>query len=88
MIKITAEELCDIYKEGVRKHVEKPSEIDNLVARDVFNFERFNPITHRAIRLFKSRMVREVKNKSTKPYEKSRLVVQGYNDVGKKDILT
>ena len=42
------------------------SEIDNLVARDVFNFERFNPITHRAIRLFKSRMVREVKNKSTK----------------------
>jgi hypothetical protein len=23
MIKITAEELCDIYKEGVRKHVDK-----------------------------------------------------------------
>ena len=33
-------------------------------------------------------MVREVKGKTMVPYEKSRLVVQGYNDEGKRDILT
>lgn len=40
-------------------------------------------------RVFRSRLVREVKGKNTDhPYEKSRLVVQGYNDEGKRDLLT
>lgn len=33
-------------------------------------------------------MVREVKGQNEKLYEKSRLVIQGYNDVGKEAILT
>ncbi|KAK1919376.1 hypothetical protein P3342_009100 [Pyrenophora teres f. teres] len=41
-----------------------------------------------SIRIFKSRLVREVKGKTTKPYEKSRLVIQGYQDHGKEAILT
>ncbi len=33
-------------------------------------------------------MVRKVKGKTTKPYEKSRLVIQGYNNEEKEAILT
>lgn len=41
------------------------------------------------VRIFKSRMVREIKGSTTNaPYEKSRLVVQGYNDEKKHEILT
>jgi hypothetical protein len=43
----------------------------------------------RGYRIFKSRMVDEVKGKeSSAPYEKSRLVIQCFNDKGKKEILT
>ena len=63
-------------------------EIDDLVGRGVFSFELFDPTIHGGYRVFKSRMVREVKGKTMVPYEKSRLVVQGYNDEGKHEILT
>ncbi len=63
-------------------------EVDDLVGRGVFSFELFDPHKHGAHRIFKSRLVREVKGKTMVPYEKSRLVVQGYNDVGKHEILT
>ncbi|RWA03359.1 hypothetical protein EKO27_g11746 [Xylaria grammica] len=64
------------------------TEINDLVARGVFQFVRYNPAQHGDIRIFKSRLVREVKGKTTKPYEKSRLVVQGYNDTEKETVLT
>ncbi|KAF1937171.1 hypothetical protein EJ02DRAFT_63582, partial [Clathrospora elynae] len=63
-------------------------EIDDLVGRGVFSFELFDPTVHSGFRIFKSRMVREVKGKTMVPYKKSRLVVQGYNDKGKHEILT
>ena len=64
-------------------------EIESLIGRGVFRFEKFDPQKHREIRIFKSRIVREIKGKLTEtPYEKSRLVVQGYNDEGKKTVLT
>src|SRR5271156_6930345 len=64
-------------------------EIDNLIGKDVFNFEQYDPIKHGGIRIFKSRLVREIKGKATEaPFEKSRLVIQGYNDDGKEFILT
>src|SRR5437773_527890 len=41
------------------------------------------------MRIFKSRMVREIKGKATDtPYEKSRLVIQGHSDQGKDLVLT
>jgi len=49
--------------------------IDNLVTYYVFNFKHFNPITYRAIWLFKFYIIQEIKNKTTKPYKKSRLIV-------------
>ena len=53
--------------------------IDNLIDRGVFQFEQYDPVKHNGTRVFKSRLVREIKGKTTKaPYEKSRLVIQGY----------
>ena len=63
-------------------------EIDDLVGRGVFKFELYDSNRHGGTRVFKSRMVREVKGKTTKPYEKSRLVVQGFRDEEKVEILT
>ena len=64
------------------------TEVNDLIGRGVFVFELFEEEKYGGIRIFKSRMVHEVKGKETIPYEKSRLVIQGYNDQGKEDILT
>lgn len=64
-------------------------EIEGLLARGAFDFEQFDHGKHGGKRVFKSRMVREVKGQSTStPFEKSRLVIQAYNDDGKQFILT
>lgn len=64
-------------------------EIDSLLARGVFAFEQFDHSKHGRVRIFKSRIVREIKGKATAtPFEKSRLVIQAYNDYGKEVILT
>ncbi|KAM4061953.1 hypothetical protein HRG_013465 [Hirsutella rhossiliensis] len=56
-------------------------EITNLLGAGVIVPERYDMNKHGKHRLFKSRMVREVKGKNNAtPYEKSRLVVQGYGD--------
>lgn len=64
------------------------AEIDSLTVAGALEFMRYDPVKHGRHRIYRSRLVREVKGKSTKPYEKSRLVVQGFNDQGKKTILT
>jgi hypothetical protein len=64
-------------------------EIDSLLARGVFAFEQFNNSKHGGERIFKSRIVQEIKGKATPtPFKKSRLVIQAYNDHGKEVILT
>jgi hypothetical protein len=64
-------------------------EIDDLVNRGVFSFEKYNEAKHGGTHIFGSRMVREIKGKTTdKPYEKSRLVIAGYNDEEKHSLLT
>jgi hypothetical protein len=63
-------------------------EIDGLIARGVFNFEQYSPAKYQGIRIFKSRMVNEIKGKATNTlYKKSRLVIQAYNDNRKEVIL-
>jgi len=62
-------------------------EIDSLITDNVFRLEKYDVRKH-GTKLFNSRLVREIKNKTTQPYEKSRLVVQGYNDEGKETVLT
>ncbi|KAI0994393.1 hypothetical protein K3495_g13789 [Podosphaera aphanis] len=63
-------------------------EIDDLIGRGVFQFEHYDVTKHAGHRLFKSRMVREIKGINDKPYEKSRLVIQGHSDSEKETILT
>ncbi|XDG08264.1 hypothetical protein ABKA04_007879 [Annulohypoxylon sp. FPYF3050] len=64
-------------------------EIEGLIGRGVFSFEKYDKKKHDGIRIFNSRMVREIKGKTTEsPYEKSRLIIQGYNDEDKKMVLT
>ncbi len=55
-------------------------EVNELVGQGVFNFELYNPIKYNNNYIFKAYIVREVKGKIIKPYEKSRLIIQGYND--------
>ena len=50
-------------------------EITDLIGRGVFRFDFYNEDRHGSHRLFKTRMVREIKDKDGKPYEKSRLIV-------------
>ncbi|KAJ5379608.1 hypothetical protein N7509_012727 [Penicillium cosmopolitanum] len=67
----------------------RKEEIDGLIARGVFDFVQYDPIKHAGIRIFNSRLVNEIKGKATgAPFEKSRLVIQAYNDEGKGMILT
>ncbi|EAQ91892.1 hypothetical protein CHGG_00127 [Chaetomium globosum CBS 148.51] len=64
-------------------------EIESLITRGVFEFVKYDEDLHGDAEIFKSRIVNEIKGKTTdKPYEKSRLVVQGFGDAGKEAILT
>ena len=50
---------------------------------------KYDYAKHLSVRLFNLRLVNKVKGKATNtPYEKSRLVIQAYNDEGKELILT
>jgi hypothetical protein len=60
-----------------------------LLTREVFAFEQFDDSKHRGERIFKSRIVWEIKGKATFTlFEKSRLVIQVYNNHSKEVILT
>jgi Reverse transcriptase (RNA-dependent DNA polymerase) len=64
-------------------------EMDGLMAQGVYDLIRRDAKEIGDTRIFGSRMVDEVKGKETStPYEKSRLVIQAYNDQGKKTVLT
>ena len=65
------------------------SEINGLTGQGVFRFEEYDEAKHGKLRIFKSRIIHEIKGKTTKkPYEKSRLVISGHSDRGKEFILT
>ncbi|KAF1969222.1 hypothetical protein BU23DRAFT_653653, partial [Bimuria novae-zelandiae CBS 107.79] len=61
--------------------------IESLIAGDTFKVLTYNLSIHKG-RIFNLRLVREIKGKSTQPYEKSRLVFAGHLDEEKKEILT
>ena len=64
-------------------------EIEGLIAKGVFEFVQYDPTKYAGVRIFNSRLVNEIKGKATDtPFEKSRLVIQAYNDEGKGMILT
>lgn len=61
--------------------------MDLLIQNRIFEVLKFDPHEHTE-RIFNLRLIREVKGKITKPYEKSRLVLAGHSDKGKEEILT
>ena len=64
-------------------------EIDSLITRKVFKFEKYDPTKFNGVCIFKSRMVNKIKGKATNAlFKKLRLVIQGYNNDGKEVILT
>jgi hypothetical protein len=84
-----------LQQEGIITTPGKPfeksqqQEIKGLIANRVFEFIKYNLDKHSGTRIFNSRLINEVKGKVTStPYEKSRLVIQAYNDEGKESILT
>jgi hypothetical protein len=63
-------------------------EIEALIDNGVFRIEPYDSIKYGKFRIFKSRIVNEIKGKATNSlYEKSRMVIQGYSDDGKKMVL-
>jgi hypothetical protein len=63
-------------------------EIDSLIKAGVLDICKFNSTLHGTTRIFNSRMVREVKAKTTdSSYKNSRLVIRAYNDEEKNGIL-
>jgi recombinational DNA repair protein (RecF pathway) len=58
--------------------------INDLIAREVFEFVQYNLIKHLDIRIFNSRLINKAKEKATNTlFNKSRLVIQTYNNKGK-----
>jgi hypothetical protein len=65
------------------------TEIEALIGNEILRFKQYDPVKHKNIRIFKSRIINEIKGKTTDaPYEKSRLIIQGYSNEGKVMILT
>ncbi|KAF1973896.1 hypothetical protein BU23DRAFT_580108 [Bimuria novae-zelandiae CBS 107.79] len=63
------------------------TEMESLIAGGTFKVLIYDLSIHKG-RIFNLRLVREIKGKSTQPYEKSRLVFAGHSDEEKKEILT
>jgi hypothetical protein len=72
----------------VQYEASRKKELDGLLERGVFEIVDKDDVPQ-GIRIFNTRFVDEVKNAGTPDaFEKSRLVVQAYNDDGKKLVLT
>ncbi|KAF8846428.1 hypothetical protein BDZ45DRAFT_609003, partial [Acephala macrosclerotiorum] len=62
--------------------------IDNLIVKRVFSFVQYDFSKYIRVRIFNSRLINKIKSKIIDIfYEKSRLVIQKYNDERKKMIF-
>lgn len=67
--------------------VSKQKKINELLKKKIFNLINKNNVSSN-IRIFNARFVNEIKNENTKKtYEKSRLIIQTYNDFEKNQIF-
>ena len=68
--------------------VSKQKKIDELLKKKIFKFVNVNEIFQN-IKIFNARFVNEIKNENTeKIFEKSRLIMQTYNDFNKNQVFT
>lgn len=65
------------------------TKIDFLLANGLLLPLQYNCNKYARFRLFKSYLIRKIKRKTTnKPYKKSHLMIQDYNDIEKIGLLT
>jgi len=77
-----------LQDDATRFSASRQKELTGLLEKGVFEITKLTNVPQ-GVRLFNSRFVDEVKNKGTdKAFEKSRLVVQAYNDAEKDLVLT
>ena len=74
--------LSELFKESMKV------KINTLIISRVFEFVKYRLQLYRNTRIFSLRLVNKIKGKNTKPYKKSRLVIQGFNNKEKRLILT
>ena len=85
-IKLRAEEKIKTSGDPFEASIKE--ELKALQTLGVFKIVKFDPYKYGNIRIFNSRFINEIKGKTTILYEKSRLVIQAYNDDNKAVILT
>lgn len=76
-----------LTNEGAPFELSRKKEIRNLQERGVFQIVPYEPSMN-GERIFNTRLVNEMKGMPNEPYKKTRMVVQGHSDKGKKEILT
>jgi hypothetical protein len=65
------------------------AKIKGLIRNGVFRVKKYDFTKYGSIRIFKSRIINEIKSKGNNfSYEKSRIIIQGYSNDGKKIMLT
>ena len=74
--------LSEPFKESMKV------EINTLITSRVFEFVKYRLQLYRNTCIFSLRLVNKIKGKNTKPYKKSQLVIQGFNNEEKRSILT
>lgn len=63
--------------------------MESLLANGMLQLMQYNSNKYADVNLFEFHFVYEIKRKATdKPYKKSRLIIQGYNDIKKMALLT
>jgi hypothetical protein len=78
----------DRTEDNTQFSASRQKELTRLLAKGVFDIVKLSKVPNR-IRLFNSQFVDQVKNEGTnKAFEKSRLVIQAYNDSEKASVLT
>jgi len=63
-------------------------EINGLIIKGVFNFTKFDYIKYTKVRIFNSKLINEIKSKTTNNlYKKLKFIIQNYNNNKKQIIL-
>ena len=85
-LKLRNENKITIFK--ILFKASQKQEINGLIIRRIFNLIEFDPIKYISIRIFNSKLINEIKGKIINNlYEKSKLIIQGYNNEKKEIIL-
>ena len=84
----------ELRKKGIIIVLSKPfaqtnkHEVNSFITTSIIIPIAYNEHKYSNIRVFKARIIYKIKDKLSSLYEKSRLVVRGFNDINKKTVFT